>query len=87
MCWLDMAGDEQPTRPTTAEDRLLRRLRLIAGVVFLVCIVLLVVVDTVGKVLIGPDFHASDLFLGTLIGALLLILGIETVNRLPGAKR
>lgn len=87
MRWLDMAGDEQPHRPPTAEDRLLQRLRLVAGVVFLVCIVLLVLVDTIGKVLIGPDFHASDLFLGTLIGALLLIVGIETVNRLPGVRK
>lgn len=82
-----MAGDERPNQPPSAEDRLLRRLRIIAGVVFLACIVLLVVVDTIGKVVIGPDFHASDLFLGTLIGALLLILGIETVNRLPGVRK
>lgn len=84
-----MAGDEPrsalPGDP--AEERLLRRLRFIAGVVILVMIVLLVVVDTFGRLFISPDFHASELFLGTLIGALLLLLGIEGLNRLPGAKR
>lgn len=50
-------------------------------------IVLLVVVDTLGRLLVDPNFHASELFLGTLIGALLLLLGIEGVSRLPGVPR
>jgi hypothetical protein len=41
-------------------------------------------VDTLGRLLLDPNFHASELFLGTLIGALLLLLGIEGVTRLPG---
>lgn len=50
-------------------------------------IVLLVVVDTLGRLLVDPGFHASELFLGTLIGALLLLLGIEGVSRLPGMPK
>ena len=82
-----MAGDERNAPRDPAEERLLRRLRLLAGIVILVMIVLLVVADTLGRLLISPDFHASELILGTLIGALLLLLGIETVNRLPGTKK
>jgi ABC-type Fe3+-siderophore transport system permease subunit len=81
-----MAGDEsRPPDPT--EARLLRRLRFIAGVVILVMIVLLVTADTLGRLLLSPDFHASELILGTLIGALLVVLGIEGVTRFPGSKR
>lgn len=80
-----MAGDDFPNRDAV-EERLLRRLRLIAGGVILTMIVLIVVVDTLGRLLIDPSFHASELFLGTLIGALLLLLGIEGVSRLPGVK-
>ena len=82
-----MAGDDIRVPRDPAEEKLLRRLRLIAGIVILVMIVLLVVADTLGRLLISPDFHASELILGTLIGALLLLLGIETVNRLPGTKK
>lgn len=80
-----MAGDDAHRDP--AEERLLRRLRLIAGGVILTMIVLLVVVDTLGRLLVDPGFHASELFLGTLIGALLLLLGIEGVSRLPGVPK
>lgn len=79
-----MAGDEPRSDPT--EDRLLRRLRVIAGVVILTMIALLVVADNLGRLFIDPNFRASELILGTLIGALLLLLGIEAVNRLPGTR-
>lgn len=69
--------------PTT-EERLLRRLRLIAGAVIIVMIILLVSADTLGRLFIDPNFHSSELILGTLVGALMLVLGIEAVNRLPG---
>lgn len=81
-----MAGDDPNRAPDPTEDRLLRRLRVIAGIVILVMIVLLVTADTLGRLLVSPDFHASELILGTLIGALLLLLGIEAVNRLPGSR-
>ena len=76
-----MAGDDRPRR--SSEDKLLGRLRFIAGAVILLMIVLLVVVDTLGRLIIDPNFHASELFLGTLVGALMLVLGIEVVSRLP----
>ena len=82
-----MAGDEHGTRRDPAEERLLRRLRLIAGGVILTMIALLVMVDTLGRLFIDPNFHASELILGTLIGALLLLLGIEGVSRIPGIPK
>lgn len=48
-------------------------------------IVLIVVVDTLGRLYIDPSFHASEVALGTLIGALLLIVGIEGAARLRSA--
>ena len=80
-----MAGDE-PTRHDPAEERLLRRLRFIAVGVILTMIVLVVTVDTLGRLLIDPNFHASELFLGTLIGSMVALLGVEGVTRLPGRK-
>jgi hypothetical protein len=81
-----MAGDElsdgKPRDPT--EERLLRRLRFVSGFVILAMIVLLIVVDTLGRLFVDPNFHIDELALGTLIGALLLLLGIEGINRLPG---
>ena len=62
---------------------MLRRLRLVTVGVILAMIVLLVTVDTFGRLFVDPAFHSSELFLGTLIGALLLMLGIEGVSRLP----
>lgn len=83
-----MAGDDRrPVAQRDTEEVLLRRLRLIAGAVILVMIVLLVVVDTLGRLYVDPTFRASELFLGTLIGALLLLLGIEGVSRLPGLPK
>lgn len=82
-----MAGDDRETPRDPAEERLLRRLRLIAGGVILIMIALLVMVDTLGRLFVDPNFHASELILGTLIGALLLLLGIEGVSRIPGIPK
>jgi hypothetical protein len=82
-----MAGDDRETPRDPAEERLLRRLRLIAGGVILTMIALLVMVDTLGRLFVDPSFHASELILGTLIGALLLLLGIEGVSRIPGLPK
>ena len=83
-----MAGDDRQRSPRqNTEELLLRRLRVIAGAVILLMIVMLVVVDTIGRLFVDPAFRASELFLGTLIGALLLLLGIETVTRLPWPPR
>lgn len=74
-----MADDRTPQTP----DRLIQRLRAVAGVVILALIVFLVVVDSFGRLLVSPDFRVSDVFLGTLVGALLLVLGIEVASRIP----
>jgi Mn2+/Fe2+ NRAMP family transporter len=79
-----MAGDNGRR---SSEDKLLGRLRLIAGAVILLMIVLLVTVDTLGRLFIDPSFRASELFLGTLVGALMLVLGIEVVSRLPNLPK
>jgi hypothetical protein len=81
-----MAGSNRrpgSTGPTT-EERLLRQLRIISGAVMLALLVLLVVADTLGRLLVDSNFHASELLVGSLLGALMLVLGIEVVNRLPG---
>lgn len=66
------------------EARLLRRLRVISGLVVLALIALLVLVDSFGRLIVRNDFHVSELFLGTLVGALLLLVGIDVAARLPG---
>lgn len=55
---------------------------MVAGVITLL-IVVLVILDSVGRLLVDPNFRTSDFIFGTLIGALLLLLGVETLNRLP----
>lgn len=82
-----MAGDDTPRQHDPAEERLLRRLRLIAIGVILTMIVLLVTVDTLGRLFIDPQFHASELFLGTLVGAMIPLLGVVGVTSLPGRKQ
>lgn len=64
----------------STEEKLLGRLRLIAAGVILAMVVLIVTVDLFGRLFINPEYHSSELFLGTMIGALLLLLGIEGVS-------
>lgn len=78
-----MAGDDPRLPNTPIEERLLRRFRVITLAVVLFLIGMLAIVDTVGKILISPEFHTSELFFGTLVGALLGLLGVEVINRLP----
>lgn len=66
-----------------SEERLLRRLRVTAVVVILCCIVLVVAADNIGRLFIDRDFHASDIFLFTLVGALGALLGTELLARVP----
>lgn len=75
--------DERSGVGRADEGRLRARLRLVAGVVILGCIVLLVVVDTFGRLFVRPDFHVGDVFFGSLLGALLLVIGVEGAARLP----
>lgn len=59
------------------------RLRLIAGGVILILIVVVVLTDIFGRLFVDATFRVSDLTLGTLIGALLLIVGIDVSKRFP----
>jgi hypothetical protein len=59
------------------------RLRLVAIVVVLALIVVLAVADTFGRLLYRPDFHVGDAIFGALIGALLLLIGVEGISRFP----
>lgn len=76
-------ADERRDVGGSDESRLRARLRLVAGGVILACIVFLVVVDTIGRLVVRPDFHVGDIFLGSLLGALLLLIGVEGAARFP----
>lgn len=75
--------DERPSSGGSEEGRDRSRLRLVAGAVILACIVFLVVVDALGRLFIRADFHVGDIFIGSLLGALLLVIGVEGASRLP----
>lgn len=80
-----MADDRRDphSTPLADEERLRGRLRRLAIVVVLALLVLLVVVDLFGRLLVRHDFHVSEVFLATITGALLVLLGVEGVARLP----
>lgn len=80
-----MAGGDRPPSdsPPSVVDSLTRRLRVVVAVVITILIVMLVVFDNVGRLIVDPNFRTSDFIFGTLIGALLLLLGVEGLNRLP----
>lgn len=79
-----MAGDDgKPEAPANVVDSLQRRLRVVVAAVFVVLLVALVVLDSVGRLLIDPNFRTSDFIFGTIIGAILLLLGVEGLNKLP----
>lgn len=63
-----------------------RRLRFVGGIVTLGLVTLLVLVDSLGRLLVRPDFHVSELIFGTLSGTFVAILGLEGITRLPGGK-
>ena len=59
------------------------RLRLLAGIVVLLLIAVVVLADIFGRLLVDDQFRISDLMLGTLLGALLYIIGIDVSRRWP----
>lgn len=70
-------ADEAPDGPVGSdplETGLRRRLRVISGVTFLGLLVLLALADTFGK---EAGLHASEFIFGSLLGALLLVIGVE----------
>lgn len=70
-----------------AQDRLVSRLRLVTVRVILFLVVLTVVTDDFGRLFVNPNFHASELILGTLFGALLPILGVVGLTKLPSITK
>lgn len=71
--WADM-----PDGPSNE----LKRLRAVAVIVSIFMLAGLVVADTLGRLLIDPTFHVSEIIFASLSGTLILLLGIEGVVRL-----
>lgn len=71
-----MADEERdgPLGSDPLEAKLRRRLRVISGCTFLALIVVLVLADTFGR---ASGLHASEFIFGSLLGAFLLIAGVE----------
>lgn len=72
-----------PKPRSEAEETLLRRMRVLTLGVFLGCIVLTVVVDNVGRLLVDHDFHASEIFMLTLVGGVGSLVATELLARVP----
>ncbi len=49
--------------------------------VFAALVIFVTVADVGGRLFVDPSFHISDVMLGTLVGALLLALGIDVSRR------
>lgn len=64
------------------DDRQIFRLRVIGVVVTLSLMVLLVLVDTFGRLLVDREFRVSDTIFFVLSGVFLTLLGIEGAARL-----
>jgi uncharacterized membrane protein len=64
------------------DERLLRRVRVAAAVLVSISVVFLVAADVLGRLFIRPDFHASEVMLATMVGALIALLGLEGIARL-----
>lgn len=58
-------------------------IRTATAISLLILVILVVLVDTFGRLLVDENFRVSDLMLGTLIGALLLVIGIDVSKRWP----
>jgi len=59
------------------DDEYLRRLRIVAGAVFVILIAIVVLADVLGRLFIDAGFRADSALFGTLLGGLLLVLGIQ----------
>ena len=77
-----MTDDDKPSDPL--EERLRRRLRAISALTFLALIVVLALADTFGG---NSDLHAEPFIFGSLVGAFLLVIGVEAGARWFGNGR
>lgn len=78
-----MAGDERPVDPKAdpLEQALRRRVRYVAAFVFLALIVILALADTFGH---DADLHVNEFVFGSIVGAFLLVAGVEAGARFFG---
>lgn len=78
-------GDE-PREPkkVPSEAQLLSRFRRVCIAVVLGAIVIYVLAGIFELPFLRPSFQSDSAYLGVLVGALLLLLGIEGINRIPG---
>lgn len=72
-----------PPDPDPLEAGLRRRLRLISGVTFLGLLFVITIADTFGQ---AAGFHANELIFGSLLGAFLLVAGVEGTFKVLGRK-
>lgn len=67
--------------PDPLEERLRRRLRLVAGVTFLGLVTILTLADA-----FGVSNHVNEFVFGSILGAFLTVAGISGIDRLFGRK-
>lgn len=78
-------SDERRDGPPEPDEKDLRRnLRVISGWTFLILLIVLVGADTFGQ---SSGLHASEFIFGSLLGALLLVAGVEGSFRIFGGKK
>jgi hypothetical protein len=58
-------------------------LRVVAIVVVLFLLIILVVVDIFGRLFVDHSFHVDPVMFGSLLGAFLILVGVEGASRLP----
>lgn len=68
------------------ETRLLSRFRVVSIFSILLAIVVYVAGEIFQLPFLRTSFHVEPTVLGILVGALIVLLGIETIARIPGIK-
>lgn len=81
-----MADEKEPRRPARTPDEL-ADLRRWAVKVFLFLSVLIVLVDTFGRLFRDPAFKVDPVVFGLVFGTLLALLGLEGINRALGSGK
>lgn len=81
-----MADEKEPRRPARTPDEL-ADLRRWSVKVFLFLSVLVVLVDTFGRLFRDPAFKVDPVVFGLVFGTLLALLGLEGINRVLGSGK
>lgn len=86
-----MAPDQDHKPPRNrrqgdTDDDELDALRALAVKVFIGLSVLVVVMDSTGRLFRDPAFKVDPVVMGLVFGTLLALLGLEAANRLMGGK-